>query len=116
MNPEFFISPVFFVLLGLTVALLTAFVCWLMSDGPNTRRAGMIDLTGAKPRGMVWDWPCAPNVTGYLDGEIYTLRERMLAEAPAPLLAEIADAMAANVSEARSVIVREPDRRQWFGV
>jgi hypothetical protein len=102
-NPEFFISPAFIVILAVTVALLTVAVLWLMRDGPSTRRAGMIDLTGVKPKGMTWDWPAAP-----------------LGPSEHPYLFGTAQsdigAMPARMGDLRGPIETEPERRPSFGV
>jgi hypothetical protein len=89
-NPELFISPAFIVILFAAVALLTAAVLWLMRDGPSARRAGMIDLTGVKPKGMSWDWPTAPNT--------------------------VDDVTRRTVAKQSSNVAEEPERRPSFGV
>jgi hypothetical protein len=111
-NPEFFISPAFFVILAVTVALLTVAVLWLMRDGPSARRAGMIDLTGVKPKGMTWDWPTAPNT-------VDEITRRALARAPS----NVADTSRFVTEPEWLKIVEdftrpfdEPERRPSFGV
>lgn len=65
----FLTSTEFVLLLAVAAVVILATTVWLMRDGPTarSRRGGMVDLVGAKPTGIAWDWPSAPGVvTGEL--------------------------------------------------